>query len=195
CADSTGHGVPGGFMSVMGTTLIKDICYRSDLESPSEMLALLDHEIHRRLNQNIEAERSNDGMDLILCDINLETYVVRIASAMRPVILYVNGEQMYIPGSRNSVGGTIISHEDKVFEDRVYAMSKGDLIYMFSDGYTDQFGGPLGKKFKIARLRNLLKDIHQKPMTEQYQHIKSTFDLWKGDQPQIDDVLFLGIQL
>jgi len=195
CADSTGHGVPGGFMSVMGTTLIKDICYRSDLESPSEMLALLDHEIHRRLNQNIEAERSNDGMDLILCDINLDTYVVRIASAMRPVILYINGEQMYIPGSRNSVGGTIISSDDKVFEDRVYAMSKGDLIYMFSDGFTDQFGGPLGKKFKIARLRNLLKDIHQKPMTEQYQHIKSTFDLWKGDQPQIDDVLFLGIQL
>jgi len=195
CADSTGHGVPGGFMSVMGTTLVKDICYRSDLDSPSEMLALLDREIHARLNQNIDAERSNDGMDIIICEINMDTLMVRIASAMRPFILYINGEQIYVQGSRSSIGGTIEIRDDKVFEDRSYQMSKGDLIYMFSDGYTDQFGGPLGKKFKMVRLRNLLKDINQKPMMEQYNYVKNNFNLWRGDQPQIDDVLFIGIQI
>jgi serine phosphatase RsbU (regulator of sigma subunit) len=112
---------------------------------------------------------------------------------MRPFIVYQNGEQLYFKGSRNSIGGQI--KEDKVFEDVELQLTKGDLIYMFSDGYPDQFGGPMGKKFKMVRLRNLLKDIHQKPMEEQYNYIKSNFDLWKDELEQVDDVLFMGIKI
>jgi len=89
----------------------------------------------------------------------------------------------------------VFSDEEKFFEDVELQLTKGDLIYMFSDGYPDQFGGPLGKKFKMVRLRNLLKDIHEKPMEEQYNYVKSNFELWQGGLEQVDDVLFMGIKI
>lgn len=194
CSDSTGHGVPGAFMSMIGTTLIKDICMRPDVNSPSEILRLLDIELRNTLNQNVDAEQSNDGMDLIVCEIDTKTYYLRYASAMRPMIVYRNGEQVYIKGSRSSVGGQY-DKDEKIFKDEGVQLDKGDLIYMFSDGYPDQFGGPVGKKFKMVRLKNLIRDIHQKPMEEQYEYVKSTFNLWKEDFDQVDDVLFMGIKI
>ncbi len=194
CADSTGHGVPGAFMSMIGTTLIKDIVQRKDVSSPSDILKTLDMEVMSALNQNLEAERSNDGMDIIVAEINLESLELTISSAMRPMIIYQNGEQIYVRGSRSSVGGQY-ERENKVFGEHHFKMKHGDLIYMFSDGYPDQFGGPLGKKFKMVRLKNLVRDIHNKPMEEQYNYIKSNFFLWKEDLEQVDDVLFMGIKL
>ncbi|MFW5821515.1 MAG: SpoIIE family protein phosphatase, partial [Bacteroidota bacterium] len=85
--------------------------------------------------------------------------------------------------------------ENKSFRDEGFQLTRGDLIYMFSDGYPDQFGGPLGKKFKMVRLKNLLRDIHSKPMDEQYNYVKSNFMLWKEDLEQVDDVLFMGIKV
>jgi ligand-binding sensor domain-containing protein len=105
CADSTGHGVPGAFMSMIGTTLIKDICARPEVRSPSALLLTLDSEIKDALNQNKEAEKSNDGMDIIVAEIDLDTNELRVASAMRPIIIYINGKQIYVKGSRNSIGG------------------------------------------------------------------------------------------
>jgi serine phosphatase RsbU (regulator of sigma subunit) len=194
CADSTGHGVPGAFMSMIGTTLIKDVCWRSDIYGPSEILFVLDKDLRNTLNQNIEVEQSNDGMDIIVCEIDIRTNYLRYASAMRPMIIYRGGEQIYVKGSRNSVGGQYDKNE-KMFRDEGIQLNKGDLIYMFSDGYPDQFGGSVGKKFKMVRLKNLLHDIHQKPMEEQYEYVKSTFNLWREDFEQVDDVLFMGIKI
>ncbi len=194
CADSTGHGVPGAFMSIIGTTLLKDIFSRPEVKKPSDILRHLDNELKSTLNQNIDGERPNDGMDIIVCEIDVKTFHARFASAMRPFIVYQNGEQLYFKGSRSSIGGQMI-REEKVFEDIELQLTKGDIIYMFSDGYPDQFGGPLGKKFKMVRLRNLLKDIHEKPMEEQYNYVKSNFELWQGNLEQVDDVLFMGIKI
>jgi ligand-binding sensor domain-containing protein/serine phosphatase RsbU (regulator of sigma subunit) len=194
CADSTGHGVPGAFMSMIGTTLIKDICGRTDFDSPANLLKTLDREIMSALNQNIEAEKSNDGMDIIVAEINLKDFTLKVASAMRPMIIYKDGEQIYVRGSRSSVGGQY-EMEEKEFDSQDFRLSKGDKIYMFSDGYPDQFGGPLGRKFKMVRLKNMLRDIHDKPMDEQYNYIKNNFELWKEDIEQVDDVLFMGIEL
>ncbi len=194
CADSTGHGVPGAFMSMIGTTLIKDVCMRTDISAPSDILFNLDRELRSTLNQNLEAEQSNDGMDIIVCEIDTRTYYLRYASAMRPMIVYRGGDQIYIKGSRNSVGGQY-DKEEKTFKDEGVQLDKGDLVYMFSDGYPDQFGGSVGKKFKMVRLKNLLRDVHQKPMEEQYEYVKSTFNLWKEDFDQVDDVLFMGIKI
>lgn len=194
CADSTGHGVPGAFMSMIGTTLIKDICGRSDVDSPASLLSTLDKEIMSALNQNLEAERSNDGMDIIVAEIDLKKHTLRVASAMRPMIIYKESEQIYIRGSRSSVGGQY-EVDEKEFDSQDFNLSKGDKIYMFSDGYPDQFGGPLGRKFKMVRLKNMLRDIHDKPMDEQYNYIKNNFELWKEDMEQVDDVLFMGIEL
>jgi ligand-binding sensor domain-containing protein/serine phosphatase RsbU (regulator of sigma subunit) len=195
CADSTGHGVPGAFMSMIGSTLIKDICSRETSNSPSAMLRVLDCELSNRLNQNSEdGSSASDGMDIIVCEIDLKTHYLRFASAMRPMIIYRNGEEVFVKGSRNSVGGHY-NRDENVFEDEGIQLSKGDIIYMFSDGYSDQFGGPMGKKFKMVRLKNLLADIHQKPMDEQFNHVKNTFHLWMENYDQVDDVLFMGIKI
>jgi ligand-binding sensor domain-containing protein/serine phosphatase RsbU (regulator of sigma subunit) len=196
CADSTGHGVPGAFMSMIGTTLIKDICLRAGIQKPSEVLATLDKEVRESLNQNTESSGSNDGMDIIVAEVDVETFKFTVSSAMRPVIIYSGDEQIYVKGSRSSVGGQLDENRtEKDFYDQEFQLKKGDIIYMFSDGYPDQFGGPLGRKFKMVRLKNLLRDIHDKPMDEQYNYIKSNFFLWKEDMDQVDDVLFMGIKL
>ncbi len=196
CADSTGHGVPGAFMSMIGTTLIKDICLRQDVKTPSDVLQTLDEEVRNALHQNKEGDGSNDGMDIIVAEINVKTNKFIVSSAMRPVIIYRGGEQIYVKGSRSSIGGQLDDTSiDKEFIDEEFHLSKGDIIYMFSDGYPDQFGGPLGRKFKMVRLKNLLRDIHDKPMEEQYNGVKSNFFLWKEDLEQVDDVLFMGIQI
>ena len=193
CADSTGHGVPGAFMSMIGSTLIKDIVNRKRNIKPSELLSILDEEITTSLNQNIESHASNDGMDIIVCELNTSTYYLRFASAMRPIILYHKGEQYYIRGNRSSVGGEAM--EGKIFEDQEYQLAKGDIIYLFSDGYPDQFGGPLGKKLKMVRMKNMLDDIHEKSMEDQYFKIKQNFEIWREGYEQVDDVLFMGIQI
>ena len=195
CADSTGHGVPGAFMSMIGTTLIKDICLRAGIQKPSHVLTTLDREVRDSLNQNRETNGSNDGMDIIVAEIDMKRYKFTVSSAMRPVIVYSGEEQIYVKGSRSSIGGQLDEQLDKEFIDQEFQLKKGDIIYMFSDGYPDQFGGPLGRKFKMVRLKNLLRDIHDKPMDEQYNYIKSNFFLWKEDLEQVDDVLFMGIKL
>ncbi len=195
CADSTGHGVPGAFMSMIGSTLIKDICTREICNSPSQALQALDAELRKTLNQNLDdGSKPSDGMDIIVCEIDLKTNYVRFATAMRPMIIYRNGEEVFVRGSRNSIGGHY-EREDNVFTDEGIQLSKGDIIYMFSDGYSDQFGGPMGKKFKMVRLKNLLQEIHDKPMEEQYNHISNTFIQWKENYDQVDDVLFMGIKI
>ena len=196
CADSTGHGVPGAFMSMIGTTLIKDICLRTDVITPAQVLKTLDKEVREALNQNADTDGSNDGMDIIVAEINLKTMRFVVSSAMRPVILYKGGEQIYVKGSRSSVGGQLDETSiEKDFTNEVFDLNKGDIVYMFSDGYPDQFGGPLGRKFKMVRLKNLLRDIHDKPMEEQHNYVKSNFFLWKEDLEQVDDVLFMGIKI
>jgi len=196
CADSTGHGVPGAFMSMIGTTLIKDICLRAGIQKPSQVLTTLDNEVRESLNQNKETSGSNDGMDIIVADIDMKTHKFTVSSAMRPVIIYSGGEQIYVKGSRSSIGGALDEDRlEKDFIDQEFQLKKGDIIYMFSDGYPDQFGGPLGRKFKMVRLKNLLRDIHDKSMDEQYNYIKSNFFLWKEDLEQVDDVLFMGIKI
>jgi len=193
CADSTGHGVPGAFMSMIGTTLIKDICIRKDINSPSAVLQSLDKELQRTLNQNVDVERAHDGMDIIVCEIDVNTHYMRFASAMRPLIIYKDKELQYVKGTKASIGGD--PKAEKQFENVGFQLTKGDIIYMFSDGYPDQFGGPRGKKFKMDRVKNMLADVCDKPMEIQQEHVNQTFNKWIGKLQQVDDVLFMGVRV
>ena len=192
CADSTGHGVPGAFMSMIGSTLIKDLTNQGRYESPSQLLRFLDREIVNSLNQDRDG-KSNDGMDITVVEVTPSTHHIKFASAMRPVILFIDNELYYIRGNRSGVGGEFTG--DKVFDDQEYDLSPGDTIYLFSDGYPDQFGGPKGKKMKVERVKQLLERIHSLSMQEQYEEVKNYFLNWKGDYFQVDDVLFMGIRL
>ena len=193
CADSTGHGVPGAFMSMIGSALIQEIVRRDEVTRPSQVLSTLDFEISKILNQSTDDDSTSDGMDLVVCEFNIKTRLLRFASAMRPVVLMMDGEQYYIRGNKSSVGGDIST--EKYFDDQEYYLKKGDLVYLFSDGYPDQFGGPQGKKLKIIRLRNLIEEVKELTMDEQFEVVSEFFDDWKGDQDQVDDVLFIGIQV
>ncbi len=193
CADSTGHGVPGAFMSMIGSTLLQDIVTRKRISRPSEILGLLDKQIFSTLNQNVELGVSNDGMDMVICEFNLKTRHIRFASAMRPVIIVLDGEPYYIKGNRSSVGGESVI--DKYFDDQEYYLSEGDTIYLFSDGLPDQFGGIDGKKMKIARLKRIIEQVTKLPMSEQKEALSKFFYDWKGDYDQVDDVLLMGVRV
>ena len=194
CADSTGHGVPGAFMSLIGTTLIKDITRRRDVENPADFLYQLDRDVQSTLNQNRDSEQTQDGMDVVVCEINTRTLKIKVAAAMRPFVIYKDDNRSVYKGSRASIGGHTFS-EEKVFDINEIQLAKGDIIYMFTDGYADQFGGPDGKKMKTSRLHNILNDIHNRDMDEQRRVLQENFDLWKGDNEQIDDVLIIGVKI
>lgn len=193
CADSTGHGVPGAFMSMIGSALLQDIVSRQRISTPSTILTLLDKQIFSTLNQNIELGVSNDGMDMVVCEFSIKKRHVRFASAMRPVILVIDGESFYIKGNRSSVGGESVI--EKYFDDQEYYLKEGDTIYLFSDGLPDQFGGIDGKKMKIARFKQLIDHVSDKSMAEQQQLITKFFADWKGDNEQVDDVLLIGVRV
>ncbi|MDX2413642.1 MAG: SpoIIE family protein phosphatase, partial [Bacteroidales bacterium] len=193
CADSTGHGVPGAFMSMIGSTLIQEIVHRKEVTRPSQILSNLDRQISSTLNQGEGEDSTSDGMDIIVCEFNLKTGLFRFASAMRPVIIVMDGEQYYIRGNKNSIGGDRVT--EKYFDDQEYFLKKGDSVYLFSDGYPDQFGGPLGKKLKILRMKNLIESLKDLPMDKQYSVVSEFFDEWKGELEQVDDVLLMGVQI
>ncbi len=193
CADSTGHGVPGAFMSMIGSALIQDIVRRRGVRRPSEILTLLDNEVTSTLNQNSSADGgASDGMDIVVCNFNTKTRHLLFSSAMRPVILVMGGDSYYIKGNRSSVGGDFVG--EKLFDDQEYYLSEGDSIYLFSDGYPDQFGGPEGKKMKIIRVKALLEKISSETMDVQSEKVERAFLEWKGKLEQVDDVLIMGIR-
>ena len=193
CADSTGHGVPGAFMSMIGSTLLQDIVTRQRISKPSEILTMLDKQIFSTLNQNLDVGVSNDGMDVIVCEFTLKNRHIRFASAMRPVIIILGGEIYYIKGNRSSVGGE--SEIEKYYDDQEYYLNEGDMIYLFSDGFPDQFGGPDGKKMKIARLKKLVGDVSKLPLIQQEEAISKFYYEWKGNHEQVDDILFMGVKV
>jgi len=193
CADSTGHGVPGAFMSMIGSTLLQDIVTRKRISKPSEILSLLDKQIFSTLNQNVELGVSNDGMDMVVCEFIISTRHIRFASAMRPVILVLDGEPFYIKGNRSSVGGESVI--EKFFDDQEYYLKEGDTVYLFSDGLPDQFGGPDGKKLKIARLKRMIEQISKLPMDDQKSAMAKFYFDWKGSYDQVDDVLLMGVKV
>ncbi len=195
CADATGHGIPGAFMSLISVTLIKDILKINENLSPSEFLLILDNEIKNTLNQSVKefGISTNDGLDMTICEIDMNTNKLRVASAMRPVFIQTNDKLEYIKGNRFSIGGTF--NHDKRFDNKEFNLKKGDSLYLFSDGYADQFGGPLGKKMKMNRFTNIILSLKDYDAEQRYNMLDKAFNDWKGHHKQIDDVLVMGIKI
>ncbi|HEX8514959.1 MAG TPA: two-component regulator propeller domain-containing protein [Bacteroidia bacterium] len=187
CADATGHGVPGAFMSMIGSTLLKDITSRKGVTSPAFALAALDDEIRALLKQNDgENDQTQDSVDLVICEIDIKTHFVRICSTKRSVFVST-AEGLQLLKKENS--------EDQQYETVDIQLSKGDIIYMFTDGYPDQFGGEKGKKIKAANMKLMLEQIRTLPFDKQEMIVDRYFNRWKEGYEQVDDVLFIGIRL
>jgi ligand-binding sensor domain-containing protein/serine phosphatase RsbU (regulator of sigma subunit) len=193
CADCAGHGVPGAFMSLISTSLLKEVSNTRDIDSPAKAMDALQKEMRRTLSQD-EQNALRDGMDVSLVELDKKTKTVRVASARRPVIIYQNGKRLELPGNRLSIGDAV-NGDDYSFSEHEIQLASGDLIYLFSDGIQDQFGGERGKKLKKKGLLNLLDDLTEKNMFEQNEDIARKFMEWKGSLDQVDDVILIGVRI
>jgi serine phosphatase RsbU (regulator of sigma subunit) len=192
-ADCTGHGVPGGFMSMLGSSFLNEIILERNITEPSEILNMLRDKIIVALKQKGEIGENQDGMDIVICRIDRQFQTLTYAAANNPVWIIHDGQLSEYPCDKQPVGISI--GEIKSFTQKSISLNQGDCIYSFSDGFADQFGGSEGKKFKSKPFKNLLISICTLPMSEQKTIINSTFDDWKGELEQIDDVCVIGIRV
>jgi len=190
-ADCTGHGVPGAFMSMLGMALMNEIVNQNPSIEPDEMLNELRLQIMETLHQRGNADAARDGMDMVVCSVNREEGLLQFAGANNPLYLIRNGELIEYKTDKMPVSVHDIMHPFKGHE---ISLKPGDQIYVFSDGYADQFGGPDRKKFKYRPFKELLVANSGKDMTEQGLLLDKAFERWMGDVEQIDDVIIIGLK-
>lgn len=189
--DCTGHGVPGAFMSIIGHNMLNKVVKEYGILKPSEILKSLDTEVTKTLHQQQESVTVLDGMDMTLIAYQRDKNLLEFAGAINPMYLVRGGELIETKGNRFPIGRST-SIVEKEFTNHEIRIRPGDTVYLFSDGYADQFGGKKGKKFKIAPMKKLLLDIQDKTMEEQRLLLDSTIEAWRGDIRQIDDILVIG---
>ncbi len=192
-ADCTGHGVPGALLSMIGSTKMNDIISNSEIDGPHNIMRKLDEELRLVLQQSSLSTGPQDGMDVVICEIDLKTSWVRICSAMSNVYIASQDEVLKIDGDRNSIGGFNVG-QAKNFTLHEQQMKAGDTLYLTSDGYQDQFGGKKGKKLKRSGFVSLIRKITSRSAKAQQEAIQKHFDDWKGDLDQVDDVLLIGLK-
>lgn len=189
--DCTGHGVPGAFLSMIGYNLLDEIIDKG-VHKPGRILQELNRGIRRALRQDETDNR--DGMDMALCLWDPKTRTIEFSGAKNPLVYIANGELIRIRGDKESIGGG--ANFDQEFTTHTIAVDSTTWIYMFTDGYIDQFGGNDGRKFMIKNFTELLHHIHEFPASEQREILKITFNEWKREEySQIDDVLVVGYKL
>ncbi len=193
-ADCTGHGIPGAFMSMLGYTLLNQTIKNPGINSPADVLDFLNSELPKNLKSYGQEATIRDGMDIALCAIDSSANKLYFAAANNPAWVIRNNELIELKPNKQAItAGTDIAK--KPFTTTSFDLQKNDCIYIFTDGYADQFGGPKGKKFKYKQLEQLLIANTTKTMKEQKQFLQQAFDNWKGELEQVDDVLIVGIRV
>lgn len=190
-ADCTGHGVPGAFMSLVGYNVLNQAT--KVFSNPHQILNSANRLSGETMRSNDGEHFMRDGMDIALCSLDTNTLELEFSGAHNPVYIIRNGELSEIEGDPFSIG-TYVNNE-RSFTPHKTQLKKGDCLYLFSDGYADQFGGPRGKKFMRKQFRSMLIEFHQLSMAEQKLRIEEALDNWRGDYEQIDDILVIGIRV
>lgn len=191
--DCTGHGVPGAFMSMIGNTFLHEIVNEKRITEPGKILDELRKRVIRALSQEGEEGGRRDGMDMALCAIDEDAMTLEFAGANNPVYIAKNGEITEIKGDKQPVG--YMPEKMDPFTNHSVKIAKGDAVYIFSDGYADQFGGPKGKKFMYKRFKELILSIQQLPMESQLKSLDNTIIEWMGELEQLDDICVMGIRV
>ncbi|MGZ4038463.1 MAG: GAF domain-containing protein [Bacteroidia bacterium] len=191
-ADCTGHGVPGAFMSLICNDLMSQVIKDQNVTTPGQALTILDNKLRAMLNKSSD-HSANDGMDIALCAYHKSSMMLQFAGAHRPLIIVRNGELIEYKPSKHSIGGYLTGN--KIFDDNNIQIQKGDCIYVLTDGYSDQFGGESGKKFKFKKLQKLILNIAHMTMEEQHDLLEEAFVSWRGRHEQVDDVCVIGIRI
>ena len=207
-ADCTGHGVPGGFMSMIGISLLNEIVKEKNILCPAEILNELNTSIINSLNQTFgNSSDSNeivtDGMEISICRIEPNSHEMQIAVAGQTVFIINNDTIKEIDGTFYSIGDPIIAKRNLAFQKQIITTSNNDIIYMFSDGLSDQFGGQEEQKFMQSNFKNLLLSINTKPLEEQMAIINTTIEKWMSNvnastqkaYKQTDDITVIGLKI
>lgn len=192
-ADCTGHGVPGAFMSTLGISTLDEIITNNDNLKANAVLNLLREKVKTSLHQTGKEGEAADGMDVAFCILHKNKKLLEYSGAYNPLFIFQGGELKEYKADRMPIG--IYYGEKESFTNYEIKIQKGDIIYIFSDGFIDQFGGPKGAKYMKHNLKKLLAEIHHKPMAEQRRILEHEFIEWRGTGNQIDDVTILGVKI
>lgn len=208
-ADATGHGVPGSLVSMLGISLLNETVVRNEVNAANEVLEILREEVKTTFSQSQEQLLTRDGIDMAFCMIDLDTLEMQFSGANRPLLLFrengtKNGQDplnnmVEVKPTKNPVG---LYRKEQPFKNHIIQLKKGDIIYLFSDGYVDQVGGPDGRKFYLRRFKDLLANIYTRPMEEQREIVVKAHDYWTSHKfretetfKQVDDILVMGIKI
>lgn len=191
--DCTGHGVPGAFMSIIGFELLRNITDDQGIEEADEILKDLNRGVATTFGKANEKIKLKDGMDIAICVIDKKKAELEFAGAFRPLYFVRDNKIKEIKGDRFSVGLLNDGENDQISKTTI-DLKKEDVFYIFSDGYADQFGGIDGKKYKYRRYRHLLLTIHKLPLEQQLIYLDRSFEDWRGEHEQVDDVLIVGFK-
>jgi len=191
-ADCTGHGVPGAFMSMLGVAFLNEIVNKDHITEPDLILNQLREKVIQALQQQGLTGEARDGMDIAIICVDKAAKKLSFAGAYNPLIMIRNGEIVETAGDKMPIG---IYENMPPFRRHNIDIDKGDVFYMSSDGYEDQFGGLVGKKFKSKQFKQLLLEIHKQPMEKQKEVLEKSFEEWKGDLPQVDDIVVVGLSI
>jgi serine phosphatase RsbU (regulator of sigma subunit) len=192
-ADCTGHGVPGAFMSTMGISTLNEIVANKHSLQANTVLNLLREKTKTSLHQTGKTGEAADGMDIAFCVLNKNRRTLQFSGAYNPMFIFQGGEFKEYRADRMPIG--IHYGDERSFTNFVITVCRGDTVYIFSDGFTSQFGGPDGVKYKTSNLRKLLKEIYYRPMVEQRNILEIEFARWRGTEAQVDDITILGIRI
>jgi PAS domain S-box-containing protein len=192
--DCTGHGVPGAFMSIIGNTLLNQTLNSISVDSAGTTLDYVNTELKKSLNKNSEDIPLRDGMDIGLCYFDLENKRLEFAGANNPAYIIRNEELIVLAADKQPITAStdVIA---KPFKTKVFELQQGDTVYLFTDGFADQFGGQKGKKFMYKRFKETLLGIQNQSMDIQKDSLDRIFEDWKGELEQVDDVLVIGIRV
>jgi serine phosphatase RsbU (regulator of sigma subunit)/ligand-binding sensor domain-containing protein len=191
-ADCTGHGVPGAFVSMLGMAFLNEISIEIKEVKANEMLNALRALVIKSLRQTGKPGESKDGMDIALYIIDKKNNKIQFAGANNPLVIIRNKEIIQYKGDRMPIGHHLVMDE---FQNNEIDVEKGDMLYTFSDGYQDQFGGENASKFMIKKLKEIMVELSDKPLEEQKHFFDETIESWKGPNDQVDDILLIGVRI
>jgi len=192
--DCTGHGVPGAFMSIVGYNQLKQAVITTNGGSPAEILDHLNIGVSETLHQKDENSTSKDGMDVAICSLNHKTKELQYAGAFNPLYLLRDGKIVQTKGDKFPIG-SFLDGATPNFTNHKLQLLEGDILYIFSDGYADQFGGPRGKKMMYKKFRDTLIANSQKDLSVQKDLLRDHLYDWMGEEEQVDDILVIGVKV
>jgi serine phosphatase RsbU (regulator of sigma subunit) len=191
--DCTGHGVPGALLSILGISFLNEIVQCRSDHKANRILNQMRERVMKALRQKGEKTDTPDSIDVGLCILDRESGQIQYSGANRPLIMVRNGILTEFKPDKMTIGVAPLA--ELPFNNQIINSRKGDTFYMFSDGYSDQFGGPDERKFKLKQLKSVIETLTDMPMSGQKDVLERTFLEWKGNVPQIDDVMIFGFRV